>query len=108
MKQKKRDKKTTVPGGTRTPNPQIRSLMRYPLRHWDKLQIFVGESNKLRESICGRVVKAPDSSSGPRLRARVRTSPDVRNFVFAVLFLICLCVLCVCVLCCVLCSCVCC
>ena len=27
-------KKTTVaPGGTRTPNPQIRSLMRYPLRH---------------------------------------------------------------------------
>lgn len=26
-----------VPGGTRTPNPQIRSLMRYPLRHWDPL-----------------------------------------------------------------------
>ena len=25
-----------VPGGTRTPNPQIRSLMRYPLRHKDK------------------------------------------------------------------------
>ena len=26
-----------VPGGTRTPNPQIRSLMRYPLRHKDEL-----------------------------------------------------------------------
>ena len=25
----------SVPGGTRTPNPQIRSLMRYPLRHRD-------------------------------------------------------------------------
>jgi hypothetical protein len=25
----------TVPGGTRTPNPQIRSLVRYPLRHKD-------------------------------------------------------------------------
>ena len=24
----------TTPGGTRTRNPQIRSLMRYPLRHW--------------------------------------------------------------------------
>lgn len=30
-------KKVLVPGGTRTPNPQIRSLMRYPLRHWDEL-----------------------------------------------------------------------
>ena len=37
-KKQKRTKlgyKKTVPGGTRTPNPQIRSLMRYPLRHWD-------------------------------------------------------------------------
>ena len=24
----------STPGGTRTRNPQIRSLMRYPLRHW--------------------------------------------------------------------------
>lgn len=23
-----------TPGGTRTPNPQNRNLMRYPLRHW--------------------------------------------------------------------------
>ena len=26
----------TTPGGTRTRNPQIRSLMRYPLRHWGR------------------------------------------------------------------------
>ena len=26
--------KDHTPGGTRTRNPQIRSLMRYPLRHW--------------------------------------------------------------------------
>jgi hypothetical protein len=32
--------KKTVPGGTRTPNPQIRSLMRYPLRHWDKRILY--------------------------------------------------------------------
>ena len=30
----KRKKKNDTPGGTRTRNPQIRSLMRYPLRHW--------------------------------------------------------------------------
>ena len=30
--------KKKVPGGTRTPNPQIRSLMRYPLRHRDMLE----------------------------------------------------------------------
>ena len=27
-------KNVITPGGTRTRNPQIRSLMRYPLRHW--------------------------------------------------------------------------
>jgi hypothetical protein len=36
----------------------------------------------IHESICGRVVKAPDSSSGPRLRAWVRTSPDVSFVLF--------------------------
>ena len=38
-----RETKKIVPGGTRTPNPQIRSLMRYPLRHWDNLvdEVFV-------------------------------------------------------------------
>jgi hypothetical protein len=42
-KEKQKQKKVgffvpAVPGGTRTPNPQIRSLMRYPLRHWDQFQ----------------------------------------------------------------------
>lgn len=31
----KKEAVPAVPGGTRTPNPQIRSLMRYPLRHKD-------------------------------------------------------------------------
>ena len=33
-KKKEKTKKNDTPGGTRTRNPQIRSLMRYPLRHW--------------------------------------------------------------------------
>ena len=37
-KQNKSPNKFVVPGGTRTPNPQIRSLMRYPLRHRDELR----------------------------------------------------------------------
>ena len=39
-----------VPGGTRTPNPQIRSLMRYPLRHKDKPgRIVVGYTKNCRQ-----------------------------------------------------------
>jgi hypothetical protein len=43
---KKNTKNVTVPGGTRTPNPQIRSLMRYPLRHWDQLEGNCGGSGQ--------------------------------------------------------------
>ena len=33
----------TIPGGTRTRNPQIRSLMRYPLRHWDSSPLWYAQ-----------------------------------------------------------------
>ena len=38
-------KMKSVPGGTRTPNPQIRSLMRYPLRHWDNMTQTNNDNN---------------------------------------------------------------
>ena len=33
--------KKVINGGTRTHNPQIRSLMRYPLRHADLIEVLV-------------------------------------------------------------------
>ena len=32
--------KKVINGGTRTHNPQIRSLMRYPLRHADLIEVL--------------------------------------------------------------------
>ena len=46
-------KKYRTPGGTRTRNPQIRSLMRYPLRHWGEscVTAWLG----LRAALCVRL-----------------------------------------------------
>ena len=44
---KKKKDVPQVPGGTRTPNPQIRSLMRYPLRHKDELGACWNDTQKI-------------------------------------------------------------
>ena len=70
--------KKREPDGTRTRNPQIRSLMRYPLRHWPDIFARGRASLFVCNRQCGRLVNLwriarehPNTANDGQLSARV-------------------------------------